>query len=111
MESTRRIFLYLFDAQHGARRAPISRWIFLRALGLIYFSAFFALLFQVKGLIGPQGILPAAEYLQDARGMGSLRFWAAPTLLWLSCGNHMLMALDGKFAIVQEPTLVGQTAE
>ena len=40
------------------------RWIFLRALGLIYYSAFFSLLFQVTGLIGPNGILPAHEYLQ-----------------------------------------------
>ncbi|MGA7839510.1 MAG: hypothetical protein WCA34_01235, partial [Candidatus Acidiferrales bacterium] len=40
------------------------RWIFLRALGLIYFSAFYSLLFQIKGLIGPNGILPAADYLQ-----------------------------------------------
>lgn len=40
------------------------RWIFLRALGLIYLSAFYSLLFQIKGLIGPNGILPAADYLQ-----------------------------------------------
>ena len=40
------------------------RWIFLRALGLIYFSAFYSLLFQIKGLIGPDGILPAVDYLQ-----------------------------------------------
>jgi len=36
-----------------------SRWVFLRALGLFYFSAFYSLLFQIKGLIGPSGILPA----------------------------------------------------
>ena len=32
--------------------------------GLIYFSAFYSLLFQIKGLIGPNGILPAGDYLQ-----------------------------------------------
>src|ERR1700733_6838945 len=42
----------------------IPRWIFLRALGLIYFSAFYSLLFQIRGLIGPDGILPAHQYLQ-----------------------------------------------
>ena len=62
-------------------------------MGLIYFSAFYALLFQVKGLIGTQGILPASEYLQDARSVGALRFWYAPTLLWFSSSNHMLMGL------------------
>ena len=40
------------------------RWIFLRALGVIYFSAFYSLIFQIKGLIGPDGILPAGDYLQ-----------------------------------------------
>ena len=68
------VFLYLFDSEHGAANHLISRWLFLRALGLIYFSAFFALLFQVRGLIGPQGILPAAEYLRYARGLGAMRF-------------------------------------
>jgi hypothetical protein len=62
-------------------------------MGLIYFSAFYALLFQVKGLIGTQGILPAGEYLGDARSLGAARFWYAPTLLWLSSSNHMPMAL------------------
>jgi hypothetical protein len=71
----------------------IARWLFLRALGLIYFSAFFALLFQVRGLIGTQGILPAANYLQEARSLGAMRFWDVPSLLWLSGSDRMLMAL------------------
>ncbi len=93
MDTARRVFLYLFDSEHGAGNWLISRWVFLRALGLIYFSAFFALLFQVKGLIGTQGILPAAEYLEGGRGLGAMRFWYAPTLLWFNSGDHMLMAL------------------
>src|SRR5579864_5933650 len=70
------------------------RWIFLRALGLIYFSAFYALAFQIRGLIGPNGILPAGEYLEAVtRQFGQARFWFAPTVLWLSSGRHMLMAM------------------
>ena len=71
----------------------IARWMFLRALGLVYFSAFFALLFKLRGLIGTQGILPAADYLQQARSLGALRFWYVPSLLWLSSSDRMLMAL------------------
>jgi hypothetical protein len=93
MDKARRIYLYLFDSEHGAGDRLIARWVFLRAMGLIYFSAFYALLFQVKGLIGTWGILPAAEYLEDVRNAGALRFWYAPTLLWISSGNHMLLAL------------------
>ena len=68
------------------------RWIFLRALGLIYFSAFYSLLFQIKGLIGPNGILPAVDYLQAvAASLHAHRFWFAPTLFWFSSSNHALM--------------------
>src|SRR6059058_3935817 len=72
----------------------IPRWIFLRALGLIYFSAFYSLAFQIKGLIGPNGILPANDYLEAvAREFSSGKFWFAPTLLWTSSGSHMLVAI------------------
>ena len=37
------------------------RWLFLRGLGLIFLSAFYALAFQIHGLIGQRGILPAGE--------------------------------------------------
>ncbi len=71
-----------------------ARWIVLRALGLIYFSAFYSLLFQIKGLIGPDGILPAGDYLQAVSGeLHSQRFWFAPTLLWLGSSDHALMLL------------------
>ncbi len=83
-----------FDPEQGVPDHQISRWIFLRALGLIYFSAFYSLVFQIRGLNGPRGILPASEYLAVvASRLGSLRFWYTPTLLWFSSGSHMLMAL------------------
>ena len=93
MHKGRRIFDYFFDSEDGARNHLIARWLFLRALGGVYFSAFFALLFQVRGLIGSQGILPAAGYLQDGRSLGVMRFWYAPTLLWISSSDRMLMEL------------------
>jgi lipase maturation factor 1 len=88
------IIRWLFDSQRGASDRLIPRWLFLRALGLIYFSAFFSLIFQIRGLIGPAGILPATEYLQAVTSsVGHGRFWYAPTLLWLSSSSQMLMGL------------------
>ncbi|HEV2275005.1 MAG TPA: lipase maturation factor family protein [Acidobacteriaceae bacterium] len=86
---------WLFSSQQGASDRLIARWIVLRALGLIYFSAFFSLVLQIRGLIGPHGILPASEYLQAvARSLGPFsRLWFAPTLLWLASGSHMLLAI------------------
>ena len=73
----------------------LPRWIFLRCLGVIYFSAFYSLIFQIKGMIGPDGILPAAGYLRDVANYypGLQRFWFAPTLLWFGAGNHALMLI------------------
>src|SRR3984885_3945994 len=86
---------WLFDSQRGALDRLISRLFLLRALGCIYFSAFFSLVYQIRGLIGPEGILPAGEYLQAvAHSLGHARgVWFAPTLLWLGSGAHMLTAL------------------
>jgi hypothetical protein len=85
---------WLFDPQSGPRHRFLSRWIFLRTLAGIYFSAFFSLLFQIEALNGPRGILPADRFLIAVRGaMGSLRFWYAPTLFWLSSGSHMMIAI------------------
>jgi len=71
-----------------------ARWLFLRALAIWYFSAFYSLLFQIKGLIGPNGILPAGDYLQAVAGaLHGLRFWYAPSLFWLGSGDRALMAV------------------
>jgi lipase maturation factor 1 len=72
----------------------LPRWIFLRAIGLIYFSAFYSLVFQIRGLLGPDGLLPSGMYLREVADLlGKARFWYAPTLLWLSSSDHALMAL------------------
>jgi hypothetical protein len=85
---------WLLDSEHGASDRLIPRWLFLRGLGFIYFSAFFSLVFQIRGLIGPEGILPANDYLHAvAHSFGLARWWFAPTLLWFSSGSQMLVAL------------------
>jgi hypothetical protein len=84
-----------FDPTYGPRNRFFPRWLFLRALALIYFSAFLSLIFQVRGLIGPTGILPAQSYLPEVtKALGHWqRLWYAPTLLWFSSGSWVLMAI------------------
>ena len=93
--SPARAIRWLFDEQQGAADHLISRWLFLRFFGLIYFSAFFSLVFQIRGLIGPEGITPAGSYLQVvAQQLGPwIKFWYAPTLLWYSSSGAMLSGL------------------
>lgn len=72
----------------------VARWVWLRALGAIHFSAFYSLAFQIHGLIGPNGILPAAEYLPAVRrALGAKGYWLAPSLLWLGASNRALTIL------------------
>jgi hypothetical protein len=85
---------WLFDSGQGSRGRLVPRWIFLRALGIIYFSAFFSLLFQINGLMGPDGVLPAQRYLSAvAESFGAARYWYAPTLFWFSSSSTALMAV------------------
>src|SRR6266704_1753687 len=84
----------LFDSERGAPDRLLPRWIFLRAIGLIYYSAFFSLVFQIRGLIGPRGILPANEYLEAvAERFGHAGYWYAPTLLWFSSSSRMITGI------------------
>ncbi|MGA3334017.1 MAG: lipase maturation factor family protein [Terracidiphilus sp.] len=88
------VFRWLFDGRRGPRGQMVPRWIFLRALALIYFSAFYSLLFQIKGLIGPDGILPAQDYLADiAQQLGLERYWYAPSLYWISSSSATMMTV------------------
>jgi hypothetical protein len=72
-----------------------ARWIFLRALGAIFFSAFLALWFQIQGLIGSRGILPVAALLPSAReALGGLKaVWLIPSILWINASDAMLTAV------------------
>lgn len=72
------------------------RWIWLRALGIVFLSAFYSLAFQITGLIGPNGILPARDYLQ---GFSLATLWSAPTVLWLANGDAALLVLVGAGAL------------
>jgi len=72
----------------------IGRWIWLRALGGIFFSAFYSLYFQIHGLIGPNGILSATAYLDAVRQViGWRRTWYVPSLLWIGASDRALDVL------------------
>ena len=68
-------------------------WTFMRGLGLIYFSAFTSMLVQIEGLIGPNGILPAQEFLNRiALILPEDHYWKYPTLFWLDASDTALNA-------------------
>ena len=92
MPSLAKLPRWLFADNSSSPSRLIPRWLFFRALGLIFFSAFYSLLFQVRGLIGPDGLLPAESYLQALKqGAGLARFWYAPTFLWFGASDRALL--------------------
>jgi len=65
----------------------ISRWLFLKLLGIIYFIAFTSFWVQWEGLVGENGILPVTEFFkQIGNRYGASSFWYAPSLKWFITG-------------------------
>ena len=71
----------------------LTRFVFLRFLGLVYFFAFLCALGQFLPLVGEHGLLPAHAFLEalgDARGSGAS--WMLPTLFWLDASDAAMRA-------------------
>src|SRR5438034_9309429 len=74
----------------------LSRWLFLRLLGLVYLVAFVSLAVQITGLVGEHGILPARDFLDQARTTyGGAAYRLFPTLCWLGAGDGAQPAESG----------------
>src|SRR5689334_16193284 len=71
----------------------LTRFVFLRALGLVYLVAFLVLALQYKPLFGADGLLPARAFLSEVRAArpGALeRAETLPTLFWFSSSDAVL---------------------
>ncbi len=72
----------------------ISSRLFIQLLGVIYFFAFGAFLFQIRGLIGEQGILPIKNYLYRVKSyLGANRFYYTPSVFWINASDTALMTI------------------
>lgn len=66
--------------------------LFPRLLGLLYFFVFSSLIFQIKGLIGEKGILPAKDYFETIYSrIGKRGYTLFPSLFWLGSSNRALL--------------------
>lgn len=88
----------------------VVRWVFLRALAIIYLIAFVSLWVQIKGLVGSNGILPVQTTMDSLRRAtgesamnhqagfqakpelksGLARYHLAPTFCWLDASDNFL---------------------
>jgi hypothetical protein len=82
--------------------------VFLRLLGVIYLIAFASLWPQVRGLVGANGIAPAAETLLAMHSdYGWQAYLDVPSLFWLAPKDWGLVALCGMGCLASLPLILG----
>lgn len=70
--------------------------LFPRLVGFVYFLTFGSLAFQITGLVGENGILPAKaffDYLKGRRGNDWTFYFRVPSLFWIDQSNRMLLGV------------------
>ena len=76
--------LWLWGRDYEPPRFDLISWLFIRAIGLIYLTAFVSFGVQALGLIGSHGILPLSEFADAVRSqLGSASYSRVPMVFWL----------------------------
>lgn len=70
----------------------IAEW-FPRMLGAIYFFTFVAFAIQIRGLLGENGILPVAPFLNYIKRRYPNSMYVVPTIFWWNSSNRALVAV------------------
>jgi hypothetical protein len=82
---------YWSEVQAERSSSYLSRWLFLRLIGIIYLVAFVSLWTQIDGLVGHDGILPVRDHLKAAsEQLSAERYWWLPTFCWLNTSDAFL---------------------
>ncbi|HYB99803.1 MAG TPA: lipase maturation factor family protein [Candidatus Limnocylindrales bacterium] len=74
----------------------LTRFVILRLLGTVYAVAFLAAVRQLPALIGSQGLMPAAVFLQSVRehfGSAPAAVARVPSLFWIDTSDAALQAV------------------
>jgi len=85
--------LWLWGPEYEPPRFELISWLFIRAMGLIYLSAFVSFGVQSLGLIGSHGILPLSEFALAVRSqIGSSSYWRVPMVFWIGQSDFAIQA-------------------
>ncbi len=74
----------------------LTRFVVLRALGVVYLAAYVSLARQVLPLVGSRGLTPARDYLARValrEGSRGAAFAHHPSLFWLDASDGLLVGL------------------
>jgi hypothetical protein len=86
----------------------VTRWLFLRLLGVIYLVAFASLGVQITGLVGKHGLLPAGDFLTWAHSnYGPQAYRLLPTVFWIGSGDLALRLVTWSGMLLSTLLVVG----
>lgn len=96
-----KVSLLLWGHNYEPPQYNIVSWVFLRALGLIYFAAFISFATQALGLIGSQGIVPLADFTNAVSNQfGVERYWLLPMLFWFNSSDLAIQLVSWGGAVL-----------
>jgi hypothetical protein len=75
----------------GAASYALTRFVFFRLLGLVDTVAFLIVVLQWQPLLGSDGLLPAASFLDAVRASRADGFWRLPSVFWLDASDTTFM--------------------
>ena len=89
-----RVSLLLWGKDHEPPRYDLVSFLFLRLLGLVYFTAFVSFAVQAEGLIGSYGILPLSQFTDAiAQRFGTEGYYLVPMVFWLNDSDTAIQAV------------------
>ncbi|MGH9327863.1 MAG: lipase maturation factor family protein [Terriglobia bacterium] len=103
-----RLRLLVWDRKLDPPSHFLTRWIFLRLLGIVYLAAFASLWPQIAGLAGAEGILPVHSFLASvAQSFGPASYHLFPTLAWINSSDSFLKFLAGGGTVLSVLLILG----
>ena len=99
----------LFGRELRRAEFNVTADLVIRGIALCGLFAFLSLWWQIQGLVGPQGVLPAADYFDAlASAYGPERFWFLPTVFWLDASPVALHAVCALGTLATLTALLGR---
>ncbi len=108
----RDFFYWMTRLLWGKRLQPatfdLTRWLFLKALGLTYFFAYLSFALQATGLIGSNGITPIGDFLQEVHAQfGAQGYLLVPTIFWFNASDTFLQLVAWAGVILSMLLIIG----
>ena len=99
----------LFGRELRRAEFNVTADLVIRGIALCGLFAYLSLWWQLEGLIGSQGVLPATDYFEALTGAyGAERFWFLPTLFWLDASPVALHAVCALGTLATLTALLGR---